>query len=109
MTVHIYQPRRAENISRERSRAALRPRFHDLFTAAHVWRGLVTMDTMEKSPFLPLPFIPPEAGGFLNSRGKTAALAKRKEKRRRRANANAWTQVPAGTSGTHRPERQHRL
>lgn len=52
MTVHIYQPRRAENISRERSRAALRPRFHDLFTAAHVWRGLVTMDTRRRRSLL---------------------------------------------------------
>lgn len=52
MTVHIYQPWRAENISLERSRVVLRPRFHDLFTAAHVWRGLVTMDTRQRRNLL---------------------------------------------------------
>lgn len=61
----------------------------------------------EGEVFFPFDFIPPEAGGFLNSRGRTAAPAKRKEKRRRRA--NTWTHVTAGTSGTRQPERQHQL
>lgn len=48
MTVHIDQRRRRENISLERSGAPPRPRLHDLFTAAHVRRGLVTMDTGQR-------------------------------------------------------------
>lgn len=77
MTVHIYQPRRGENISLKRSRVVLRPRFHDLFTTAHVWRGLVTMDTRQRRNLLfCFPFIPPEVGGFLNSAARTAAPAK---------------------------------
>lgn len=83
------------NISLKRSRVVLRPRFHDLFTTAHVWQGLVTMDTRQRRNLeSPLSFHPSEVSGFLNSSARTAALAKGRE-------IKSETQTPESSSDPH--------